>query len=295
MGLCDGNDVIDLTKIDPSSCGSFLEMVSSARRNNLALKDFVSNLIQNHDGEFPRFSYGDLEKKDVFDKRLVLPFEPPEVWGCGVTYVRSKKAREYETEVKGIYDMVYDAERPEIFFKATASRCVGPDEVVYIRGDSSWSVPEPELAFVMGQENSILGFTGGNDMSARDIEGQNPLYLPQAKIFKGCCALGPSVVTVDEIDLQPKLQINCKIVRSGRIVFEQATNTSKMKRSIDELRSYLCKFNPIPLGTVCLTGTGIVPPDDFSLREKDVIEIRIEKIGILRNYVKEIKNSLIQK
>jgi 2-dehydro-3-deoxy-D-arabinonate dehydratase len=157
-----------------------------------------------------------------------------------------------------------------------------------VRGDSQWSVPEPELAFILGPDNEIEGYTGGNDVSARDIEGENPLYLPQAKIFKGCCSIGPSITTVDEIGIEPKLTIECEIFRSGESVFKDSINTSKMKRSIKELRSYLCRYNPVPVCTVCLTGTGIVPPDDFSLEEGDIVEVKIEKIGILRNTVKKL-------
>jgi 2-dehydro-3-deoxy-D-arabinonate dehydratase len=151
-------------------------------------------------------------------------------------------------------------------------------------------VPEPELTLVLGYGHppEIIGITIGNDMSARDIEGENPLYLPQAKIFEGCCALGPSIVTVNEVGKEPKLNIECSIVRDGEIVFEASTNTSKMKRSIEELRSYLCLYNPIPAGTVCLTGTGIVPPDDFALQHGDVVNIFIEKIGRLQNPVKRL-------
>ena len=214
--------------------------------------------------------------------------DPPEVWGCGVTYKRSQAAREFETKTKGIYDLVYEAERPEIFFKATASRCVGPNDEICVRGDSKWTVPEAELAFILGPEEKVVGFTVGNDVSARDIEGSNPLYLPQAKIYDGCCALGPSIVTVDEVGSEPKLEVECRIYRSGELVFKGSTCTSKMKRSIEELKSYLCMYNSVPIGTVCLTGTGIVPPDDFYLKDGDIVEITIEKIGTLRNRVKQL-------
>jgi len=186
--------------------------------------------------------------------------------------------------------MVYSAKRPEIFFKATAHRCVGPDDEIGIRGDSEWNVPEPELAFVLGPKREIIGFTGGNDVSSRDIEGTNPLYLPQAKIFEACCAIGPSIVTVDEVGSEPKLNIRCRIYRSGEVMFEGETNTGNMRRSLEELRSYLCKYNPVPPGSVCLTGTGIVPPEDFTLKEGDLVEIEIEKIGILKNRVKLLKD-----
>lgn len=231
-----------------------------------------------------------LEIMSVDDDKLLLPLDPVEVWGCGITYTRSQEAREFETGVKGIYDFVYKAVRPEIFFKTTGIRCVGPNEPIGVRGDSTWSVPEPELAFILGHGCRVIGFTGGNDVSARDIEGENPLYLPQAKTFEGCCALGPSIVTIDEVGMEPKLEIICKIIRNKKVVFEGSTNTARMKRSIEELRSYLCRYNPILPGTVCLTGTGIVPPNDFSLQNRDVVEITIEKIGTLRNPVKRLES-----
>jgi len=214
-----------------------------------------------------------------------MPYQPPEVWGCGVTYIRSKQARETETTIKGIYHRAYEAIRPEVFFKATASRCVGPNEPICIRSDSKWTVPEPELTFILGVRNDIVGYTIGNDVSARDIEGENPLYLTQAKIYKGCCAIGPVIATPEEVDNPGDLDIECKIFRKNELLFVGQTNTSRMKRSVEELCSYLCRDNPVPMGTLCLTGTGVVPPDDFSLRHGDLVEITVEKIGTLRNPV----------
>jgi len=214
-----------------------------------------------------------------------MPYQPPEVWGCGVTYVRSKQARETETTIKGIYDKAYEAIRPEVFFKATASRCAGPNEPICIRSDSKWTVPEPELTFIVGMRNEIVGYTIGNDVSARDIEGENPLYLTQAKIYKGCCAFGPVITTPEEIRNPRDLDIECKIFRKNELIFDGKTNTSRMKRTVEELCSYLCRDNPVPMSTLFLTGTGIVPPDDFSLKHGDIVEITIEKIGTLRNPV----------
>ena len=166
---------------------------------------------------------------------------------------------------------------------------LAPGEEICIRGDSYWNVPEPELAFILGLNQEIIGFTVGNDVSSRDIEGENPLYLSQAKIYEGCCALGPSIVTVDEVGAEQKIRIECRVFRSGSLIFEGSTETSQMKRSFEELRSYLCRYNPVPPGSVCLTGTGIVPPDDFSLEEGDIVEISIEKIGTLRNPVRRLR------
>jgi len=291
LGLWEGNEVIDLTQLDEESFKSFINLVINAYEKKISIEDLIKNALEASFSDLDTHQYKELDKPNG-TKRLVIPIDPPEIWGCGVTYKRSRAAREFETGVKGIYDLVYDAERPEIFFKGTASRCVGPNENICIRGDSRWSVPEPELAFILGPDQKLVGFTGGNDVSARDIEGENPLYIPQAKIFAGCCALGPSIVTVEEAGTEPKLEIECEIFRSGERVFKGSTNTSKMKRSIEELKSYLCRYNPVPVGIVCLTGTGIVPPDDFSLEEGDIVEIRIEKIGMLRNRVGKVSDLL---
>jgi len=282
--------VIEITELEHRKCNSFPDLVMEASKEGVSVSDLVKTIINEASSSPPTYSYEKLESGEDY-VRLVIPLDPPEVWGCGVTYRRSREAREFETEAKGVYDLVYEAPRPEIFFKATAHRCVGPGEEVCIRGDSRWNVPEPELAFILGPNREIIGFTAANDVSSRDIEGENPLYLPQAKIYEGCCALGPSIVTIDEVGSEPKLKIECRILRSGSLIFEGSTNTSQMKRSFEELRSYLCRYNPVPLCTVCLTGTGIVPPDDFSLEEGDVVEISIEKIGTLRNRVRRLKSS----
>lgn len=284
LGLWEGNEVVDLTQLDEICFKSFIDLVINAYEKRVLIDDLIKNALEASSDDLNTQPYKELDKPNIA-KRLVSPIDPPEIWGCGVTYKRSRAAREFETGVKGIYDLVYDAERPEIFFKGTTSRCVGPNENICVRGDSHWSVPEPELAFILGPEEKLVGFTGGNDVSARDIEGENPLYLPQAKIFAGCCALGPSIVTIEEMGTEPKLEIGCEIFRAGERIFKDSINTSKMKRSIDELKSFLCRYNPVPAGTVCLTGTGIVPPDDFSLEEGDIVEIKIEKIGTLRNRV----------
>jgi len=286
LGLWADDEVIDLTNVNKASFKSFKDLAIKAHRKKLSVKGFITEAIEEKSDDLHRLSYQELNRPDRYGERLVIPLDPPEVWGCGVTYKRSRVAREFETGTKGIYDLAYDAERPEIFFKGTADRCVGPNDDICIRGDSNWSVPEAELAFILGPGYGVVGFTAGNDVSARDIEGENPLYLPQAKIFKGCCALGPSIVTVDEVGAEPKLKVKCEIFRSGESLFKGSTNTSEMRRSIEELRSYLCRCNPVPVGTVCLTGTGIVPPDEFSLQEGDIVQISIERIGTLRNRVK---------
>ena len=218
------------------------------------------------------------------DAVLDIPFEPPEVWAAGVTYKTSEMERRRESGTPDVYSMVYSAERPEVFFKATPERCVGPDDSVGIREDSSWNVPEPELAFVL-YGGEIIGYTIGNDMSSRQIEGENPLYLPQAKVFNRCCAIGPCFVTAESIDDPHGLDVNCTIMRDGEEVFSGSTNTSQMARTCQELADWLQKHNAVPNMTAVLTGTSIVPPPDFTLQEDDIVSITIEGIGTLVNDV----------
>ena len=221
---------------------------------------------------------------DQSEAALDMPFEPPEVWAAGVTYKTSEMERRRESETPDVYSMVYSAERPEVFFKATPERCVGPNDAVGIREDSNWNVPEPELAFVL-YGGEIIGYTIGNDMSSRQIEGENPLYLPQAKVFNRCCAIGPCFVTTESIDDPHGLDVNCAITRNGVEVFSGSTNTSQMARTCQELADWLQRHNDVPNMTAVLTGTPIVPPPDFTLQEGDSVSITIQDIGTLVNDV----------
>lgn len=214
------------------------------------------------------------------------PIGSQEIWAAGVTYFRSRTARMEEAESGGgdiFYDKVYEAPRPELFFKSTAQRTRGHEDPVCIRPDSTWDVPEPELTLAINHVGKIFGYTIGNDMSSRSIEGENPLYLPQAKVYKGSCAIGPCLV-VDEApgkDTVIKLQIS----RSGDLKFSGETNVGQIKRGLDELAGYLFHSNEFPDGAYLMTGTGVVPDSDFTLAAGDVIEITIEGIGLLRNTV----------
>ena len=212
------------------------------------------------------------------------PFDPPEVWAAGVTYRTSEMERRRESDTPDVYSKVYAAERPEIFFKATPERCMGPFESIGIRADSDWNVPEPELAFVV-YKGEIIGYTAGNDVSSRSIEGENPLYLPQAKLYANSCAIGPCFVTADAIGDPHSLDIECAILRDDRTLFSGKTSTSGMARKCDELSDWLHRHNVIPNMTTVLTGTAIVPPPDVTLQEGDVVQITIEKIGLLENDV----------
>jgi 2-dehydro-3-deoxy-D-arabinonate dehydratase len=216
---------------------------------------------------------------------LAIPVEPPEVWCAGVTYERSRDARVEESAVKDVYTLVYDADRPELFLKdASCRRTVGPGEPVGVRGDSSWDVPEPEIGVVIGAGGGLAGLTIGNDVSSREIEGANPLYLPQAKLFAGACAIGPAVLVPD--DWEAPLEIRMRIVDAGGVeLFAGATSTARMRRSFPDLVGWLLRDNPVPPGSVLLTGTGIVPPDDFTLEPGYVVEIHVPEIGTLTNPV----------
>src|SRR6187401_3393860 len=219
--------------------------------------------------------------------RVFAPIGSQEVWAAGVTYFRSRTARIEESKPSGggsFYDAVYSAERPELFFKAAAWRVRGPGDPVCIRRDARWSVPEPELALVINRRGTIAGYTIGNDMSSRDIEGENPLYLPQAKVYDGSCALGPAVLVSDE-PLPSSTGIHLTITRGGRVAFDGATTLASMKRSPKELVEYLYRDNRFPSGCLLLTGTGIVPPDEFTLASGDEIAIAIDHIGTLLNRV----------
>jgi 2-dehydro-3-deoxy-D-arabinonate dehydratase len=218
--------------------------------------------------------------------RLLPPLDAQEVWAAGVTYVRSKTARERESAgAAQFYDKVYTAPRPELFFKATPRRAVGPGAPVRIRGDSRWNVPEPEIALVVSPELKIVGYTIGNDMSSRDIEGENPLYLPQAKVYDGSCALGPVVTLAGHLPPPDQVHIRLTIARGGNTVFEGSTSAAAMARSFEDLVAWLGRDNSFPDGVILLTGTGIVPPDDFTLEHGDDIAIEVGGIGRLCNRV----------
>jgi 2-dehydro-3-deoxy-D-arabinonate dehydratase len=216
---------------------------------------------------------------------LLRPTDAQEIWAAGVTYERSRVAREEESAGSGIYDRVYTAERPELFLKATPSRAVGPYDPVVIRSDARWNVPEPELALVINPALELVGFTVGNDMSSRDIEGENPLYLPQAKVYGGCCALGPLIALRGQLADPTNLTIQLEIQRAGATIFSGEVSTSKIVRSYADLIAYLGRDNLFPDGALLLTGTGIVPPDDTTLEDGDQVTISIAGIGALRNPV----------
>jgi 2-dehydro-3-deoxy-D-arabinonate dehydratase len=202
-----------------------------------------------------------------------------EVWAAGVTYMRSREARESESSVKDVYSRVYEAERPEIFFKATGWRVAGHRMPIRVREDSRWNVPEPELTLVINAYREIIGYCAGNDVSSRDIEGDNPLYLPQAKVYEGSCALGPGIV-LTEVDCLRDLFIQAEVIRAGRSIFTGETRTAQMKRPLDALVACLTKELDFPSGVFLMTGTGIVPPADFSMVPGDLVRITIGSLTL---------------
>lgn len=216
---------------------------------------------------------------------LLAPILAPEIWAAGVTYERSRDARLAESQVADVYDLVYEAERPELFLKdAGGRRVVGPGQPIRTRSDATWTVPEPELAVVLGTDGVPVAVTAGNDVSSRDIEGANPLYLPQAKIYGGACALGPALLV--PVDWSVPFDIELRILSAdGEPVFEGHTSTDRMRRPLGELIEFLRRDNPVPPGSVLLTGTGVVPPDHVRLAAGQSVEITISRIGTLRNPV----------
>tara|TARA_B100001559_G_scaffold229858_1_gene193454 strand:- start:1310 stop:2143 length:834 start_codon:yes stop_codon:yes gene_type:complete len=251
------------------------------------------DLLVNDDNLFSKIKNQILSAPSV-DKSEIKFIDPPvesqELWASGVTYLISKKERENESKKSGgseFYNKVYNADRPELFFKATKNRISGNDQFVRIRKDSSWNVPEPELTLFATSNKKIIGLTIGNDMSSRSIEGENPLYLPQAKTYDGCASLGPCLyVLKNQEEVNNGLEIKISIERKNKIIFNNSISTNQMKRSNQELINYLFRECSFPNGVFLMTGTGIVPPKDITLNKNDTIKISIENIGILINKVK---------
>ncbi|WP_226023764.1 fumarylacetoacetate hydrolase family protein [Halomicrobium salinisoli] len=223
---------------------------------------------------------------DLTEADVRAPAKPPEVWAAGVTYEISEEAREEESDSPDLYMEVYRSERPELFLKSTPSRTVGPGEAVGVRGDSEWDVPEPELGVVV-YDGDVVGYTIGNDVSSREIEGDNPLYLPQAKIYDRSCSIGPCIASTEEIDDPHELTMTMTIERDGEVLYEESADTGDMVHSCEELVSYLERHNELPELTVLLTGTALVP-DDYTMQPGDDVAIEIEDVGTLTNGVVDV-------
>jgi 2-dehydro-3-deoxy-D-arabinonate dehydratase len=266
LGLIDGDRVIDVANAGgPTSLAAALQLSKEDLRAEL---DTVGKA-----GESLALS----------DITLDVPMDEQEIWAAGVTYLRSRDARMEESTEKSVYDRVYDAERPEIFFKAMRNRVSGSGTTVAIRSDSSWDVPEPEFTLAINAMGEIVGYTIGNDVSSRTIEGENPLYLPQAKVYSKCAGLGPVIALAWELTKIGDLKIKLAIRRDDEILFEGETSTSQIHRPFEELVSYLFRNNDFPHGVFLMTGTGIVPPSEFTLEDGDDVTITIDGLGTLEN------------
>lgn len=269
IGLLDGDQVIPFAATDGAA----------------SIQELLRLPKAEIDAEIARVRASGTTPVPAHDAILLAPIDEQEVWACGVTYLRSRDARMEESTEEDVYERVYNAERPELFFKATASRVTGPGQPVAIRSDSTWDVPEPEIALVVNAHREVVGYTVGNDMSSRSIEGENPLYLPQAKMYSSCAGLGPVISLTDEIADPSNLGVKLTITRGGATAFEGETSTSQMARSFEDLVTYLHRHNTFPAGAFLMTGTGIVPPSGFTLEDGDVVSITIDGIGTLQQPV----------
>jgi 2-dehydro-3-deoxy-D-arabinonate dehydratase len=284
LGLIVEEVVYDLTASGTAETTTMAALLAASLHTRL------STLLQRLQPErLPAYALADLWRAPSPDAaHLLPPVDRQEVWAAGVTYAWSREARVREAVAKDVYVKVYEAARPELFFKSLPEKVVGWGDWVGLRGDSHWNVPEPELALVLNSAMDIIGYTIGNDVSSRDIEGENPLYLPQAKVYRHACALGPVITLADETVDGQNLTVDLAIERGGAEVFRGTTSTAQMHRQLGELAEYLGRYNDFPYGAILLTGTGIVPPDDFTLRDGDTVTISIEAIGELRNLVRQM-------
>lgn len=250
--------------------------------------DLINNdsVFQDLKQALPTFSSVENGAREIEDG-LLIPLQSQEIWASGVTYLRSKQGRQEESGAAGgadFYQRVYEAERPELFFKANAARTSASGERIRIRKDSTWDVPEPELTLVMTASGKIIGYTIGNDVSSRSIEGENPLYLPQAKTYDGCAAVGPCIL-LTEAPLDPQTQIHLNIERAGTSIFSDSIAINQITREFTDLAEFLYRECSFPYGALLMTGTGIVPGGDFTLKSGDVVSIEIDGIGLLKNSV----------
>jgi 2-dehydro-3-deoxy-D-arabinonate dehydratase len=284
VGVLEGDRVVDLTAADPG-LRTTLDVLNRSIAQGCAMDDIVRAA---RPGASQTFAYADLDAPpDASRPHLDMPIHAPEVWGFGVTYKRSAVDRDTDS-ASDIYTRVYVNPRPEVFFKATPPRCVGPNGYICVRSDSDLTAVEPELAFVIGADGRIVGYTACNDVSAWDIERENPLYLPQSKVYLGCCALGPVLVTAEELPDPYNISISCRIFKKGAVAFEGKVHSSQINRRFEDLVACLTRDNPVPVGTAVTTGTGIMPPNDLALTDGDRVDIEIEGIGLLSNPVRKL-------
>jgi 2-dehydro-3-deoxy-D-arabinonate dehydratase len=260
--------ILNGQSVRPIRTHTMIDIIQQAAREDAALPELSRSLAG----------------PEIIDSRPVIPLNPVEVWACGCTYAKSAEFRDGDVGPRdSFYVEVYDSPRPEVFFKGTNRVCVGPDEAIGLRPDAKFTAPEPELAVILGGKGQIIGYSLANDVSAWDIERENPLYLPQSKIFNGCCALGPVIVTADEIPNPYQLEIACSVIRNGRTIFHDTASTARLRRRLEEMIEYLMRANSVPPGSVLLTGTGIIITEDVALAPGDEVVISNAEIGELSN------------
>lgn len=285
LGVETSDDTLfDLTSANPHATDLFA-LLRAASLMGVSLDHVARQIVDR--GIASTLSIEELHQnsaEQTHGPKLEMPFLPPEVWAAGVTYESSMFERQAESDTPDVYGKVYVADRPEVFFKATPSRVTGPYGEVGIRSDSTWDVPEPELAFVLF-DGKVAGYTCGNDMSSRSIEGDNPLYIPQAKVYDKSCSIGPCFATLDSVGDPQDLAVRLIIQRDGDEAFNGTTSTSLMFRDCEYIADWLQRHNSVPDGTTVVTGTGVIPPMDFTLAEGDIVNVEIEAIGRLTNTV----------
>jgi 2-dehydro-3-deoxy-D-arabinonate dehydratase len=287
IGLLVGEGkVADLTLLDPVGCA---DVATWLRGNDPVGR--VHELADKIEPSRVRVEYRELDRRPTeIGRHLLAPLDWQEVWGCGITYEESREAHMHGMGLGAqFYDQVYESDRPMLFFKATPHRVVGPNAAIRVRSDSMWTVPEPELTLILTPDLRIVGYTCGNDVSSRDIEGENPLFRPQAKTYLGCCALGPLITLLDEPRDVEDLEMRLVVIRDGATVIQGDAATSRMSRRFDQIMTFLGRDNAYPDGLFLLTGSGIIVPQDFALEPDDIVEITIETVGTLRNIVERIE------
>jgi len=285
VGVVEGETVVDITEVAPTTLALLERAVAEGKSFEAKAKEALEEAKERGT---QTVDFNSLQNPPSPDKpHLLLPIDAAEVWGAGVTYKRSAEERDLDSQTD-IYTRVYFSDRPELFFKATLPRCALPFGEIGIRSDSEFTAVEAEVAVVIGSDNRPVAFTLCNDVSAWDIERANPLYLPQSKIYAGCCSFGPMLVTAEQIADPYSIVVRCRVIRDGKVVFEGEASTAQLSRRYEELIAFLRRDNPIPIGTVLTTGTGIMPPPEAALRDGDIVEIESPQLGKLVNRVRKL-------
>ncbi len=285
VGVVEGEKVIDITEVAPTTLTLLERAIAKKRSLEEEAKEALEE-AKSRDAQ--TFDFTSLRNPPTPEKpHLLFPIDAAEIWGAGVTYKRSAEERDTDSQTD-IYTRVYFSDRPELFFKATLHRCAPPLGEIAVRSDSDFTAVEAEVAVIVGVDNQPVAFTLFNDVSAWDIERLNPLYLPQSKIYAGCCSFGPMLVTPEQVGEPYAITVKCRVIRNATVIFEGEASTSQLSRRYEELISFLRRHNPIPIGTVLTTGTGIMPPPEAALMEGDIVEIESPQLGKLVNKVRKL-------